>query len=73
MLFLSCRKEVGASVNLIPQIMESVCEQYKDYINIVLIKGIYDKTELNAVRSNADIFIAKDGLELHLLFAKPYL
>ena len=32
-------------------------EKYKVYPNIVMIPGIYDKTELNAVRSNAFAYI----------------
>lgn len=40
---------------------KAVYEQYKDYTNIVLIKGIYDKTELNAVRSNAKAYIHSQG------------
>lgn len=37
---------------------QKLYEQYKDkYSNIVLIPGIYDKRELNAVRSNATAYI----------------
>lgn len=32
-------------------------EKYKGYENIIMIPGIYDKTELNAVRSNAFAYV----------------
>lgn len=37
---------------------QKLYEQYKDkYLNMILIPGIYDKRELNAVRSNAKAYI----------------
>lgn len=36
---------------------KELCEKYQGYDNIILIPGIYDKREINAVRSNALAYI----------------